>query len=312
MDLTPVSGILRGSFISTGAGFNLPMGFIPDYYHAVNVTQASSNANPAVVKKVEWFNGFPAGTALVVSNTTGLATDESTGLATLGITSYDMANPATYAPVALTSMTRGATTAIVSAANHLLATGDLVRIYSGVTMTQLNGLVFRVTVTNATDFTIPVDSSAWAANGTGGFLQKVSPGLFNPYRNEVVGISVAANAIVSTARAHGYQIGDIVRLHVPPQFGMIQADKQQVTITATPSAVTFTTNMNSLAYTAFAFPVVASYPLTFAQVGPIGEITSSLLNPMRNVGTMGLFLGTGVVGANADVWFWYALKGSAA
>jgi hypothetical protein len=309
MDLTPVSGILKGSYTSTGAGFNLALGFVPDYFHAVNVTQASSSANPAVVKKVEWFNGMTAGTALLVKNTTGLATDESTVLATTGITSYDMGNPAVNAPVVVTSVSQAAA-ALVTANGHGYVTGDLVRLYGSVTLTQLNGLVFTVTYVGVNTFTIPVDTSAFAAPGTGGFVQKVSASLFTPYQNEIVGISQAAAAIVSTARAHNFSIGDYVRLRVPSQFGMIQADKKQVRITAVPTAVTFTCDLDTTAFTAFAFPLVASYPLTFAQVEPIGEIATSLLDPMRNVGTIGLSLGTGVVGANSDVWYWYALKGS--
>jgi hypothetical protein len=311
MDLTPVSGILRGSFTSTGAGFNLPMGFIPDYYHALNITQASSVANPAVVKKVEWFRGMAASSAILVKNTAGLATDETSIIVANGITAYDAANPIIYAPVALTSLTRGATTAVLAAAPHGLVTGDLARIYGVATLSQLNGLVFQVTYTGATTFTIPVDSSGFAAGGTAGFVQKVSPSLFSPYNNEIVGITQAANAVVSTARPHGYQIGDYVRLRIPTQFGMIQANNKQVYINAVGSAVTFTCDLDTTAFTAFAFPLIAAYPLTFAQVSPVGEIAYSIFDPMRNIGTFGLNLGAGVVGAAADVWYWYALKGSA-
>jgi hypothetical protein len=311
MDLTPVSGILRGSFISTGAGFNLPLGFIPDYYHALNYTQMSSVANPAVVKKVEWFRGMPAGSALLVKNTTGLATDESSLITTLGITAYDDGNPLANAPIVVTSISQ-AGAALVTANAHGLVTGDLVRVYSSTGMTQLNGLVFTVTYVGVNTFTIPVDTSGFVAPGAGGFVQKVSSSLFSPYRNEIVGISQAASAIVSTARAHGYVVGDYVRLKVPSQFGMIQANDKQVRITAVGSPVTFTCDLDTTAFTAFAFPLVASYPLTFAQVVPIGEIALSLLDPMRNVGTIGLSLGSGVVGAASDVWYWYALKGSAA
>lgn len=310
MDLTPVSGILRGSFISTGAGFNLPMQFIPDYFHALNYTQMSSAANPAVQKRVEWFNGMPAGSALLVKNTAGAATDESSVIATLGITQYDMGNPTPNAPVVLTSISKAAA-ALVTANAHGYVTGDLVRVYSSTGLTQLNGLVFTVTYIGANTFTIPVDTSAFAAPGAGGFVQKVSPSLFTPHNNEIVGISQAVNAIVSTARAHNFSIGDYVRLHVPPQFGMVQADGLQVQIVATPSTTTFTISLDTTAFTAFAFPLVAAYPLTFAQVEPIGEIAFSLLDPMINIGTRGLYLGSGVVGAASDVWYWYALKGSA-
>lgn len=309
MDLTPISGILKGSFTSAGAGFNLPLGFVPTYYHAINLTQASSSANPGVVKKVEWFQGMAADSLLVTKNTNSAATDESSLVTTGGITAYDSATPATYAPVAITSISQ-ANPALVTSATHGLVDGNLVRIYGVATMTQLNGLVFTVDVQSGTTFTIPVNTSGFAAGGTGGFLQRVSSGLFSPYRNEIVAITQAANAVVSTAKAHGYVAGDFVKLYVPSQWGMTQANLKQVKILSVTS-LTFTCDLDTTAFTAFAFPLAAAFPLTYAQVVPVGEVALSLLDPMRNVGTTGLSLGLNAVGAASDVWYWFAILGSA-
>ena len=66
--------------------------------------------------------------------------------------------------------------AVTTTANHLLVTGDRVRITGVVGMTQLNGMVFTITKTSATAFTIGVDTSGYGTYGSAGTVTQVEAG----------------------------------------------------------------------------------------------------------------------------------------
>ena len=61
----------------------------------------------------------------------------------------------------------------ITATAHGLSTDDVVTIASVVGMTQLNGLQYKVTVTDANTFTIPVDGTGFAAYSSGGTATKI-------------------------------------------------------------------------------------------------------------------------------------------
>ena len=58
--------------------------------------------------------------------------------------------------------------AVTCTANHLLVTGDTVRITGVVGMVELNDMVFTITKTSATAFTIGVDTSGFTEYGSAG------------------------------------------------------------------------------------------------------------------------------------------------
>jgi hypothetical protein len=95
------------------------------------------------------------------------------------------------------------------------------------------------------------------------------------------------------------------------------------TITAVDATVTtgnsITVNIDSTAFTAFAFPLSAAVPFTFAEVIPVGEDTASALtagvdiltDATINTGYIGMILTGGAScpgGVVSDVVYWTAGK----
>ena len=66
--------------------------------------------------------------------------------------------------------------AVTCTANHLLVTGDTVRITGVVGMVELNDLVYTITKTSATAFTIGVDTSGFTAYTSAGTVTQVEAG----------------------------------------------------------------------------------------------------------------------------------------
>lgn len=108
--------------------------------------------------------------------------------------------------------------------------------------------------------------------------------IFIPAGRDILSITNANPALVTTTfdginpGDHGYNSGLIVRMVIPPEYGMQQLDQQQGVISVT-SPSTFTISLDTSGYDPFVNPVQPPLqPLfTAPQVIPIGEI-SSLLN----------------------------------
>ncbi len=64
-------------------------------------------------------------------------------------------------------------------------------------MTQILGLDFTVTVTSATTFTIPLDSSGFASPGTAGVVRKLQPPLYVPELRVITSITAASPGVVT-------------------------------------------------------------------------------------------------------------------
>ena len=99
------------------------------------------------------------------------------GAATATVVEMEEAGDASeVAALTMNACTKADPGAVTCTANHLLVTGDRVRITGVVGMTQLNDMVFTITKTSATAFTIGVDTSAYGTYGSAGTVTQVEAG----------------------------------------------------------------------------------------------------------------------------------------
>lgn len=301
------SVIARGRFTSTGAAQTIELPTKPDYFEITNRSLWGSNPNDYI--RAEWYTGMTAGQALN-THESGAGALTAVASTTLGITEIDYSNLTDGAEVAITAIT-AANPAVASAATTPLV-GDIVRITDSTGMLQIAGMEFTVgIVVDGVSFQLAyLDASGFAAAATAGNYRIIRDPAFLPRRRYIVGITAANPAVVTTSIAHGYSVGDKVRILVPDAFGMTQINNQVATITAVTES-TFTTDINSAAYTAFAFPTsaVAGAGVSFPVVIPEGEVSTTVSEPVYNDGYYGLHLGTDVVGNNTNVMEWVAMKG---
>lgn len=112
--------------------------------------------------------------------------------------------------------------------------------------------------------------------------------VYQPAMRAILTITNAFPALVTTTidgvvpADHDYITGTIVRLDIPPGFGMTQANQLFAPITVV-SPTTFTIEINTTNFDAFTTPV--NWPESFqkAQSLPIGEINSILTAAVQNV-----------------------------
>jgi len=155
-----------------------------------------------------------------------------------------------------------------------------------------------------------LNSAGFAAAATAGNYRIIRDPAFLPRRRYITAITAANPAVITTSIAHGYVAGDKIRVNIPAAFGMPQIDGLLATITAV-TASTITTDINSTAFTAFAFPTsaVAAAGVSFPHIVPVGEISTILTGAVRDDAFYGINIGTDCVGANTNVMDWVALRG---
>ena len=322
MNLSPT---FSGTFTSTGANVFIPLEIGCDWFEVLNYsTFGSPTAGTGSGQQFFWRRGMPAGSAMQILNTAGAATLTSNVVATGGFLYVD----STLSPLGplYSDITGGvAATRIFTTTNttvsHNIAVGSIVRLYSTTGALQLGGYDFTVTAVGANTWTIGYMVN-FTANATAGSYRVVNFNpLYYPAHRSIVSITNAANPTVIFSVTHGYTVGQQLRFTVPDKFGMTQLDGVTANIIAINTATNAVTiDVDTTAFTPFAFPLAAAVPFSQALAVPIGEGLSSasatlphdLLDATYNTGQTGMLLYGGTVstpaGLNTNVIYWRAGK----
>jgi hypothetical protein len=322
-----------GSFTSTGAGVKVNLPSSADYFKTWNITQLTAS-NPNTVTNGQWF-GSKFGTGASASGL-GIKTVKTTAMldsafsAGTGFT-YVTTSPTVEAQAAnaITSIT-AASPAVVTQTNTY-SDNDVVYLYSTTGMLQIAGMPFQISSSSGSGYTLTgLRAAGFAAAGTAGFTRRVSQ--FNAVEPEflyITEITQATQAVVRTSvdPTNHYVVGMKIHFSIPYSFGMTQMNQLTGKILAVSAAnYTVTVDIDSTAFTAFAFPASTASPTAqlFATYAPAGASTQydpvTLVQtgydfqkqPFRNGQfTPYLFLAGGAqspAGAASDVINWIAYK----
>lgn len=324
---------------------NVNCGFLPTKVAITNDTQfgalGTGNEN---IQDLFWLSQAPTHTNIRFINAAGTAL-LSSQLTANGISLYDgrSASPNQFVlgPKIAGTNTAKATGTFTITSTATLFPGATILMTSNSVNKQLGGMFFTVnTVASGTTFTI-ANSGNWLntasfTNGAETFnVQLVTvPSLYYPQNAQIVFVSAANPAVITTSTNTNLSVGQQVRLYVPKAFAMTQANF----VTAIVSAVTANqvtlgglVGLNSSAFTAFAWPAATGVPYTPAILVPIGSgplATTFLPNIQYNFDPLddatdnqafqGFTIGTsilqtsagGTIGVTAgDVLIWEAWRG---
>jgi hypothetical protein len=306
--------IQQGRFTADGNAKVIQLRNGVDWMKVWNTTTiAAGGAGTGVI--FEWQRGLATDYAIEYQK---LAADESMVpiIATSGGFTYvdtSVTNPLGAINATVTAISNAAIPIVSATSTATLVAGDIVRFINVTGAQQFGGVDFEIdTVVANTSFRL-VYAPQIVAGTTGSFYPVNIPPAFYPKRRFISKITAANPAVVTTTVAHGYTAGQKVRLLVPSSFGMTQMNELSATITAV-TASTFTTDIDSSAFTAFAWPLTAAGPFLYAQVVPIGEAAEStyvnlLDDATIDQGYIGMSLAAGTdspAGALNDVIYWQA------
>lgn len=320
---TPLHAMVRGTFTTPATlvpvNIALPSGY--DYIKIINLTDYNTPA--ATIVMAEGNAAGIAGSAVTYTGNGATPNVLTQRVAITGGFSFvsDSGSASLGAPVAITAIT-AATPAVASSASTVVA-GDVVRIYGTTGQLQSSGLDLTVTAVNpgVTQSFGFLPAAGFAAAATAGFMMKVPfDPRFYPRRRFITAISAANPAVVQLSVVHDFHVGEKVRVIVPAAFGMPEINNALATITAESHALGVGTNsitldIDSSAYTAFAFPTsaVAAAGVSYPQIVPVGEAASGayanlLDDATQNRSFTGVQIDTGVLVASKSYGY-IAYKG---
>lgn len=311
--------ILQGKFTADGAAKTLQLRSDVDWVRVYNWTQASTQQSTGRGVEFYWQRGMANDSAIVYKKKDSSVDDLKMVTITSG--GFSLVDSTSSAPLsaANTSITAISTASlpVVSASDTTgLSNGDVVRLIDVAGAQQLGGLDFTIDSLSAnTSFRLPYMAQLGGAGTTGTFRRVNYDSLFAPRSRYISNISVASAAVVKMTVTHNMVVGQKVKLVVPAAYGMIEADGLSAMITAINTTTnTITLDIDSSAFTAFAFPATTDVPFSPAMVIPFGEdVTYPNLSDdsVNNTGVMGIKLASGVVspaGSTSDVIYWTAGK----
>ena len=288
-----------------------------DWIRVLNLTQADA-ANMNSGYEFYWQRGMPLATPGVVYYHP--AADQTCAVnaltAATGFTLVDSSLQTISAGVAYTAVS-GATPPVVSAATAILNNGNVVRMINGVGSQQLSGMDFTIgNINPGVTFELSYGPTivAAAASGANAVYRRIyyDPVYYPPYRF-ITNITRAVQAVVTLSVTHGYTVGEVVGFRVPASYGMVEMNNLRGTVTAINLVTnTITVDIDSSAFTAFAFPLTGAQPFSHAVVVPVGEMNNLILSTAtRNTTYIGIALPMGALapaGVANDVIFWVAGK----
>ena len=282
----PFTIITGDTFTSDGTAKKLLMPSSPDQFKFENVTQMALAGTTCVAG--EWYGAkFGLGATAVndgirwrkAGSHAILIDTFATATATNGFT-YVSVSPFVEAQNAnaITAIT-AASPAVVTQTNTY-SDGDILQFYGTTGMLQISGMNFQISSTSGAGYTlIGLRAAGFAAAATAGFTRRISKYLaVDPQFLYVTEITKATSAVVRTSvdPTAYYVVGMKVHFSVPFSFGMTEINGLTGTITAMSAAnYTMTVDIDSSAFTTFAFPTSASSPTSplFATVAPAGAAT---------------------------------------
>ena len=299
-----------------------------------------------------WSPTYKSGTALIKQNGTvaGILAPENTGICAInGLTIYNNANYVQGATFTISSFTPGTTTVFTTSTNHGFQVGDNVRIVNMTSAAQMGGLIMTVTATNGSNQFTTLFNSTNAVTSVGqvykvGNINTQNASLYFPQYRAIAAISLANPMVVTTLVQQNYAVGEVVRFQIPTVFGMQQLVSTsnglpfEATISAVNNAVGTQTvtfaNVDSSAFTAFAWAAVSQYPYGLPVMVPQGNgnlnnlfgVTpvpfqygnQNVLSFARdNTSQFGMIVGAGdgtnsattggIIGSTVDAWEWEAV-----
>lgn len=316
--------IQQGRFTATGSDVFIPLRGGVSWMNVYNVSQMDGTATTAVGVQYYWQLGFPSPAMISYDISNAAAASNLIGyIEGNGFTLVDTsAAVAGTIHATVTAVSSASIPVVSNSGTNGLVAGNMVRLFNVVGAKQLGGIDFTVGYNTLTSGTFSLDyMSQIVAGTTGSWMQVAYDPIFYPRRRTITKITQATQAVVTLSVTHGYKVGQLVRMIIPSQFGMTQMNGLQATIVAVNTTTTtgnsITLNVDSTAFTAFAFPLTAVYPFSPAEVVPMGEDTAeanllgvnALSDATINTAQIGMILEGGANlpgGAASEVLYWTA------
>lgn len=309
--------IQQGRFTSDGASVVLSLRSDADWMEVINETQFATQQTPGRGVKFEWQKGLAAGHAFEYSKADGADTLQAEKVTSGGFTVIDP-NAGVEAAVTGTIITK-ASPPVCTATAHGYSNGDIVILSNLVTMPQISAGNALFTIGGVTADTFELSffntNTANFVDETGFQVRRIPPFSWKGSWNSVSAVTTGTTTSVQfnfKEDALIYSVGSVLKFSIPSVYGMTELDGLQGTILSyTEATNTYVVDIDSSAFTAFAWPAASAVPISPPIATPIGSSGNSLGDATNNLANLSIKLGAGIdgpAGSTGDVIYWKAGK----
>ena len=307
-----------GSFTADGNSLTLNIRQDVDKLVILNETEAAAS-NSGHGYRYTWNRSMGTSGKLAVEYHPAADHTQAIDMLTSGVTLINTSDePIGDRDTTISAISNAAIPVVTLTSTASFSAGDIVRLQYVTDALQLTGMDFTIGKNTFSGTTFSLDYMAQIVAGTTGSFRKINyDSLMYPCRRYISKITKASSAVVTMTVTHGYTVGQQIRVNVPGVFGMPEIHGLLGNITAIDTTNnTITLDIDSSAFTAFAFPLSAIAPFSPAEIIPIGESGSShdgivYDDAKYNTGFIGVKLAAGVknpAGSSGDVIHYEAYK----
>jgi len=244
--MTEYSRMAKGNFTAVSTSQFVYLPYQPDYVELWNYTNIKTAAVNSVTRA--WWdnklldpvtNAYPTMVQLYSASATSSVFDtvQTNGISAFSaglsfqfgaLQGHNLGNITEFSIAKSTSPT-----VVTTTGNHLLQSGDVV-VFQNLSQTsttgmqQIAGIAFTVTVTGATTFTIPWNTSgsnytafntATSTGNVGTYRKVLYPYLYAPGVSVISAITLGATTTIDTTSAHNFVVGQEVAIRIPTIAG---------------------------------------------------------------------------------------------
>jgi len=298
---------MQGNYISDETTKYLEIPFDVNWFSIRNITQmAAAVGGAGQMTSAFWQQDEAYGTGILKEATidASVTTDLD---ATNGFVKIDTSQSPLGTMEVHTGITNAAPPVMTVADALLYPTGSIVRLGLATGSTTIQNLDFTVHYNAPTSIRLEYMIAPGAASTGGNVFPLKWDGPWYPRNRTICSITQAAQAVIGMTVTHEFEVGDIVRLMVPVEFGMVEANGKEVKITAinrdiTTPVNTITVDLDTTTYTAFAWPATGTILFSTPEVIPLS-------GPIINTAYRGIKIVPGAAnpgGVAGDVMYWIA------
>ena len=289
-------------YTSAAPGIKFPLQGGADMVEVRNITKSLDVTNAGMVRGYWYGSKFGAAQTaagqgerwfreagapeIQIDNFTGSAGGATAGVGFTYVS--DVPQVEAQSANAITAIT-AADPAVVTQTNTY-SDGDILVFYSTTGMLQLGGIWAEISSNNGSAYTLTgIRGLNFAAAGTAGYTRRISNKLaVEPQFMFVTEVTKASQAVVRLSVNPGryYTAGMMVHFNIPGSFGMTELNQKSAKIISIDETeYTITIDLDTSAYSTFAFPASASSPTArlFATMAPVGQKTQQ--DPLTGVYT---------------------------
>ncbi len=307
--------IQQGSFTSDGTTKLLNIRSDVDWMKVYNLTVADDDTQTtAIGVEYYWQRGMAAGRGIEYKKSNAAnAAQLTTFLASGGFTLLPA--PPT-APITGTTITK-ADPPVCTAANHGLENGDFVLFTNLTNMPQIALVGFSIgnVTTNTFELTYFNTNTANFTAETAFTVIKGAPFSWRGAFNNITAVTTGTTTQIQMAGIDeevNYPVGSVLKFTVPAAYGMVELDGLRGEVLAHNTTTnTYTVDIDSTGFTAFAWPASTAYPVSLPNVTYVGTEATTSTGSVTNLDNIGMALGAGVdspAGSNGDSIYWVAGK----